>query len=131
MIYCLSSAFAWERQGRTHTSSNAAHVSGKYVVTLWLGSSQQLGMLQYSRAEHRIIASWNHKIRESQNDLGWKEPCSPPSSNLLPWARQRPTSLGCPGPHPTWPYAPPGVGHTQLPWAACATALPPSKKHIT
>ena len=25
-----------------------------------------------------------------------------------------PTSSGCPGPHPAWPWAPPGMGHAQL-----------------
>ena len=29
-----------------------------------------------------------------------------------------PTSSGCPGPHPTWPWAPPGMGHPQPLWAA-------------
>ena len=33
---------------------------------------------------------------ESQNDLGWKEPSSPPSPNPLPWAGLPPTRWGCP-----------------------------------
>jgi len=35
----------------------------------------------------------------------------------LPWAVP-PSSSGCPGPHPTWPWVPPGMGHPQLLWAA-------------
>jgi len=27
-------------------------------------------------------------------------------------------SSGCPGPHPTWPGVPPGMGYPQLLWAA-------------
>jgi len=36
---------------------------------------------------------------------------SPSSSNPLPWAGLPPTSWGCPGHHPPWPWVPPGMGH--------------------
>jgi len=45
----------------------------------------------------------------------------------LPWAGLPSTSSGCPGLHPTWPWAPPGMGHPQLLWAACASASSPSQ----
>jgi len=32
------------------------------------------------------------------------------------------TRPGCPGPHPTWPWTPPEMGHPQPLWAACASA---------
>ena len=55
-------------------------------------------------------------IIESGNGLGWKKPQSTPSPK--PCHRLvAPTSSGCPGPHPTWPWAPPGMGHLQLLWA--------------
>lgn len=34
-----------------------------------------------------------------------------------------PTQSVCPGPHPVWPWALLGMGHPQLLWAACASAL--------
>ena len=45
-------------------------------------------------------------------------PQSPPSSKPLMWAALPPTSSGCPGPHPIWPWRPPGMRHPQLLWAA-------------
>ena len=30
-----------------------------------------------------------------------------------------PTSSGCPGPHPTWPWAPPGMGHHSFSGQLC------------
>ena len=47
---------------------------------------------------------------ETRNCLGWKGPQSPRSPNPIPWAGLPPTSSGCPGPHPTWPSAPPEMG---------------------
>ena len=31
------------------------------------------------------------------------------------------TRPGCPGPHPTWPWIPPGMRHPQPLWAACSS----------
>jgi len=36
------------------------------------------------------------------------------------------TRLGCPEPHPAWPWMPPGMGHPQPPWATWSSASPPS-----
>jgi len=33
------------------------------------------------------------------------------------------TRSGCLGHHPAWPWAPPGMGHPQLLWAACSLCL--------
>ena len=62
---------------------------------------------------------WTHRITEW---LGWRGPQGSQSSNLLLHAGP-PTSTfnsspGCPGPHPTWPWTPPGMGHSQPLWAA-------------
>ena len=35
----------------------------------------------------------------------------PTQTQPLPWARLPPTSSGCPGLYPTWPWTPPGMGH--------------------
>ena len=51
------------------------------------------------------------KIRESQNGSGLKRPQSPPSSNPICGQGFVPTRSGSPGPHPTWPWAPPGMRH--------------------
>jgi len=45
----------------------------------------------------------------------------------MPWAGLPPTSSGCPGPHPTWPGAPPGMGHYTTSLGSCARASPPSE----
>ena len=55
----------------------------------------------------------------TQNGFGWKGPYSPPSSNPLPWAGLPPTSSGCPGSHPTRPWAPPGMGHHSFSGQLC------------
>jgi len=44
----------------------------------------------------------------------------------LPWPVLPPTSSGCPGPHPTWLWVPPGMGHHSFSGKLCQllTALP-------
>ena len=37
----------------------------------------------------------------------------------LLWAGLPPTSSGCSGPHPTWPWAPPGMGHHSFSGQLC------------
>ena len=44
---------------------------------------------------------------------------------VFPTTRSR-TRSGYPGPHPAWPWTPPGMGHPQTPWATCASTSPPS-----
>ena len=84
-------------------------------------------MLQKSqdRAEHTMHqASWcsaEHRIIEQWNGLGWKRPQKPPQPNPC-HGLVAPSSSGCPGPHPTQPRAPAGMGHHSslgrlLPWA--------------
>jgi len=34
------------------------------------------------------------------------------------------TRPGCPGPHPTWTWVPPGMGHPRPLWAACSSTSP-------
>ena len=53
---------------------------------------------------HRIF----HRITEWFGLEGSSKPTQP---QPLLWAGLPPTSSGCPGPHPTWPLAPPGMGH--------------------
>jgi len=60
-----------------------------------------------------------HRITQSQNVLGWKEPHKSSISNPLPPAGLTPTSSGCPGPHPTWPWAPPQVGYHSFSGQLC------------
>ena len=51
----------------------------------------------------KVNISQNHRMAWLGRDL--KAHLSQP----LPWAGLMPTSSGCPGPHPTWPWAPPGM----------------------
>jgi len=46
------------------------------------------------------------------------EETSNPTQPLL-WAGLSPTSSGCPGPHPTWPWVPPGMGHHSFSGQLC------------
>ena len=61
-----------------------------------------------------------HQIQNHR--MAWKKPQWSFSSNPLLWQGYQPprsgTSAGCPGPHPTWPWTPPGRGHPQHLWAA-------------
>ena len=70
---------------------------------------------------------WDHRIIGSQNGFGWKEHLQSSSSTHLTWAQLLPTRSGYIGPHPTWPWTPPGMGHPQSPWAACPSASPHSE----
>lgn len=70
---------------------------------------------QISTADY--LSTFNH-IMESQSGLGWKGPQSSPSPNPVPWVGLPPSSSAYPGPRPTWPWTPPGVGHLRVPWAA-------------
>jgi len=47
---------------------------------------------------------------------------SPPLAGL-PTSRTA-TRPGCPGPHPTWPWTPPEMGHPQPLWATCSIYFP-------
>jgi len=51
--------------------------------------------------------SWNHRIAER---LGLEGTLKPALFKPLAWAGLPPTSSGCLGPHPPWPWAPPGMG---------------------
>jgi len=62
-------------------------------------------------------------VTESQDNL--RETLKDkPVPTTLPLEEPPPTSSGCPGPHPMWPWTPPGMEHPQLLWAACARASP-------
>ena len=70
---------------------------------------------QQGEVQRSYWATQPHRIIESQNGLGWKGPQGSWSSNPPPKAGP-PTSTfntrpGCPGPHPTWPWTPPGMEH--------------------
>lgn len=52
----------------------------------------------------------------------WKRPLRSSSPKPHAMGRLPLTSSGCPGPHPNWPCAPSGMGHSQLFWVACASA---------
>ena len=56
----------------------------------------------------------NRRITERFGLEGISKPTQP-----LPWAWLSPTSSGCPGPHPTWPWAPPGMGHHSFSGQLC------------
>jgi len=70
----------------------------------------------------------------SQNDPSWKRPQG--SSSSTPLAIGRATNFhipipGCPGPHPTWPWTPPGMVHPQPLWAphhSHSKELPPDNQ---
>ena len=58
------------------------------------------------------------RIMESPSGLCWKGPSRSSGSSPLPWVGLPSTSLGFPGPHPSWLCTPPGMGHPRLLWAA-------------
>ena len=62
----------------------------------------------------------NHRMAWVGRDLKDHE-----SPTLLPQAGPPASTFntrpGCPGPHPTWPWTPPGMRHPQPLWAACAS----------
>jgi len=64
----------------------------------------------YRSDDKLMVTIW---IIESQNHLCWKEPQQSLSFNPLPCAGLPTTRLGCPEPHPAWPWMPPG--HLQHP----------------
>ena len=64
----------------------------------------------WSQAHTNILQTFfpYDRITESQSSLGWKG--SQSLSSSIPCRGWAPTSSGCPGPHPSWPWAPPGMG---------------------
>ena len=77
----------------------------------------------FSPVELINIESQNRRMAWVGRDLKDRE-----SPDPLPEAGP-PTSIsntrpGCPGPHPTWPWTPPGMGHPQPLWAACSSTSP-------
>ena len=79
---------------------------------IWTLSPLSFSLSPYTQLiPNSLIIEWqDHRIIILHNGLGWKGSYSPPSSNPLLWAGLPP----CPGPHPTWPWAAPGMGHPQL-----------------
>jgi len=66
------------------------------------------------QALERPNQGYHRIITESQNGLGWKGPqgsrsSNPPLLHAGPPTSTCNTSPGCPGPHPTWPWTPPGM----------------------
>ena len=72
------------------------------------------------------LKSWNHS-------MVWvgKDPKDHLVSIPLPWKGLPSTKSGYPGPYPTPPWMPPGMGHPQLLWAACASASSLSQWRIS
>ena len=61
----------------------------------------------------------NTESQRSQSGLGWKGPSRSSSSNLSALGRAAEHWIRLPRTHPTSPWTPPGMGHPELPWAAC------------
>ena len=64
---------------------------------------------------------------ELQNDLGWKGPQGSRSSNPQagPATSTFNTRPGCPEPHPTWPWTPPGMdGASTITLGNCSSTSP-------
>jgi len=78
----------------------------------------------------KLSRSWNCRITER---FGLERTSNPASPNSVPWAGLPPSSSGCPGPHPTWPRAPPGMGHHSFYGQLCQhlTALRVKKVFLT
>ena len=82
-------------------------------LTSWLGIAlkQLPGVLDV----FKWVYSFNHRTTEAQNGPGWKGPQGSWISNPPPPPQaEPPTSIfntrpSCPGPHPTWPWTPPGM----------------------
>ena len=70
------------------------------------------------------ISSQNHRMAWVGRDLKGHESPTPRSQAGPPTSTFH-TSPGCPGPHPTWPWTPPGMGRPEPLWAACCSPLPP------
>jgi len=77
------------------------------------------GLMLVGRSEHWGIIEW----------LGLEETSTIMKLQTPVLHAGLPTSMfnatpGCPGPHPTRPWTPPGTGHPQPLWAACASTSP-------
>ena len=89
----------------------------------WTQNSQKsLGQLLHKR---------KHSFIESQNSWAGRNPKDHLVPTLLsqagPPTSRSGTRSGCPGPHPTWAWTPPGMEHPQPLWSACATTSPHSE----
>ena len=78
-------------------------------------------------SDQQLLETSLRTVIESQNDPGWKGLQGSWNSNTP--ARQGHqssmfTRLGCPRPHPTWPWTPPPTGHPQHPWEAFSRTSP-------
>jgi len=85
--------------------------------------------LQFKKTCQRFLysdktKSQNHRITEwpglegTSRIMNLQPPCQAGPS-ISPFTRP-----GCPGPHPTWPWTPPGTGHLQPLWAARSSTSP-------
>ena len=81
-------------------------------------------------SSYRPSFKWN-RIMESLYGLGWERPQGSSSFNPLlqagPPISRFNTRPGYSGPHPTWPWTPPGTGQPQALWATCSRTSFPSQ----
>ena len=93
-------------------------------------SSQQWILLLCSILSYTSLLFAIRRLLLSQDCLDRKGLQSSSSSNPLPWAGTPSTRAGCSKPHPTWPWALPGLGQPQLLWAPCASASAPHREEL-
>jgi len=72
-----------------------------------------------------VILGVNHRMARVGKDLREHQaPCTLPTSTFQ-------TSPGCPGPHPTWPWTPPGMdGASTASLGSCSSTSPLSVKNL-
>ena len=81
--------------------------------TCWDKCSMRRGDDVYTGI-HEVKGSSKTDFIEPPSALGWRGSYRSYSSNPTAMGLSPPTRSCCPGPHPTWPWTPPEMGHPQL-----------------
>ena len=128
--------------GKVKSASLYCWYSESWFLSPWkryfrfLEEEQEEGNLQHVRKRTYLLTDqdWRVQVMLSCNGfcvyllvlwekiMEWlrlKGPQNPPRPNACHGQGCPPTSSGCPGPHPTWPGAPPGMGHHSFSGQLC------------
>jgi len=101
------------------------------TLSTWLGCGCSCSVQRsWSRWPLKVPSNSNNSICESNCRMAWvrrdlkDHPVPVPLLRAVLPTTKSGTSSGCPGLHPAWPWAPPGMEYPQLPWAACVRTSP-------
>jgi len=110
--------------GQTQTcSSFSVKVVGEQITTKSLGF-QSLATVTYGPADHLTWFQSPVWFIGSLDHLNWKGPLKVIWSNSPAMNRDTYSSIRCSEPHPTWPWASPGMEHSPHLWAALFQCFP-------